>query len=122
MIGRYGVGLDNIDVEAAERRGVAVINVPDYAVEEVATHALALTLRRSGGRLAPVDGLGARRHSRAEWETLAPIAPLSDATLGLIGVGLIGGALASLAAPIFGRVVAHDPYAASPTPDGVEAP
>lgn len=118
VIGRYGVGLDNIDVEAAERRGVAVVNVPDYAVEEVATHALALTLA-AWRKLALADSL-VRRGRWAEWETLAPIAPLSDATLGLIGVGRIGGALASLAAPIFGRVVAHDPYAAA-FPDGVDA-
>ena len=118
VIGRYGVGLDNIDVEAAERRGVAVVNVPDYAVEEVATHALALTLA-AWRKLALADSL-VRRGRWADWETLAPIAPLSDATLGLIGVGRIGGALAGLAAPIFGRVVAHDPYATA-LPDGVEA-
>src|SRR4051812_30912570 len=44
VVARYGVGLDNIDVGAASRRGVPVLNVPDYCVDEVATHALAIAL------------------------------------------------------------------------------
>jgi len=44
VIGRYGVGVDNVDLDAATERGIAVINVPDYCVEEVATHAASLIL------------------------------------------------------------------------------
>src|SRR5262245_61230092 len=44
VIGRYGAGFDNVDVEAATRAGIAVINVPDYCVEEAATHTAALVL------------------------------------------------------------------------------
>ena len=44
VIGRYGVGVDNVDIEAATRHGIAVINVPDYCIEEVATHTAALVL------------------------------------------------------------------------------
>ena len=53
VIGRYGVGVDNVDLEAATRHGIAVINVPDYCVEEVATHtaALALALLRRARRV-----------------------------------------------------------------------
>ena len=44
VIGRYGAGYDNVDVDAATRAGIAVVNVPDYSVEEVATHTAALVL------------------------------------------------------------------------------
>lgn len=108
VIGRYGVGLDNIDLDAAGRAGVAVIGVPDYAIEEVATHALALILA-SWRRLPAADRL-VRTGRWSEWESLAPIAPLSEATLGVVGAGRIGSELARRAAPLFARVLAHDPW------------
>jgi D-3-phosphoglycerate dehydrogenase len=116
VIGRYGVGVDNVDVEAATRRGIAVVNVPDYCVEEVATHAAALTL--AGWRkLAQARGLiEAGRWD--DWKALRPVAPLSQSTLGLVGVGRIGGEVVRLLGPFFGRVIAHDPV--QPTPAGVE--
>lgn len=111
VIGRYGVGVDNIDVPAASRRGITVINVPDYAVEEVASHAVALML--AAWRMLPAADRLVRAGRWADWEELAPIAPLSGATLGLVGVGRIGTEVARQARAIFGAVLAHDPYRAA---------
>jgi D-3-phosphoglycerate dehydrogenase len=115
VIGRYGVGVDNIDVPAASRRGIAVINVPDYAVEEVATHAVALML--AAWRMLPAADRLVRAGRWSDWEELAPIAPLSGATLGLVGLGRIGTEVVRQARAIFGAVVAHDPYRATLPPE-----
>jgi D-3-phosphoglycerate dehydrogenase len=111
VIGRYGVGVDNIDTDAAARCGVAVVNVPDYCVEEVASHALALLL--AAWRKVPAADRLVREGRWGERASLEPIGALSEATLGLVGVGRIGSRLAQLATPLFGRVAAHDPFAAS---------
>lgn len=111
VIGRYGVGVDNIDVPAASRRGITVINVPDYAVEEVASHALALML--AAWRMLPAADRLVRAGRWADWEELAPIAPLSGATLGLVGMGRIGTEVVRQARAIFGAVLTHDPYRAT---------
>src|SRR5699024_4588936 len=61
-VGRYGVGVDTVDVEAATSRGVAVCNVPDHAAQDVSAHALALTLPRRGGvQRAGLRGPGRQR-------------------------------------------------------------
>ncbi len=106
VIGRYGVGVDNVDVAAASRRGIAVINVPDYCVEEVATHTAALALgvvRRIRRSRELID------EGRWDaWTDLRPVERLSNCTLGLVGVGRIGAEVARLLGPFFGRVIAHD--------------
>jgi D-3-phosphoglycerate dehydrogenase len=110
VIGRYGVGVDNVDVEAATAHGIAVLNVPDYCIEEVATHAAALVLS-STRKLAQAQALiEAGRWN--DWDELRPIRPLSECTLGLVGIGRIGGEVVRLLAPFFGRVVAFDPVQA----------
>jgi D-3-phosphoglycerate dehydrogenase / 2-oxoglutarate reductase len=112
VIGRYGVGVDNVDVAAASRRGIAVINVPDYCIEEVATHtaavALALVRRVLRSRELIDDGRW------GAWSNLRPVERLSTCTLGLVGVGRIGAEVARLLGPFFDRVIAHD-VASSPT-------
>jgi D-3-phosphoglycerate dehydrogenase / 2-oxoglutarate reductase len=112
VIGRYGVGVDNVDVAAASRRGIAVINVPDYCIEEVATHtaavALALVRKVLRSRELVDDGRW------GAWSDLRPVERLSTCTLGLVGVGRIGGEVARLLGPFFDRVIAHD-VASSPT-------
>ena len=113
---RYGIGVDNIDLGAAARRGIFVANVPDYGVQEVATHALALYLavvRRIPGRDRAVRS-GAWNAGAAE-----PLPPVSGLTLGLVGFGRIGEALHRKARGIgFARTLAYDPYRAS-WPDDV---
>lgn len=107
VVGRYGVGVDTIDVAAATERGVAVFNVPDYCVREVATHAAALILSATR-RLQQADAL-VRAGRWNDWGTLRPMPDLSQLTLGLLGVGQIGAETARLAGPFFGRVIAFDP-------------
>lgn len=113
IIARYGIGVDNVDLAAAAARGIVVTNVPDYSVEEVATHALALILalvRKVGIADAKVRG--------GEWglEGLRPIRRLSTMTFGLVGMGRIGRKIAAPLQALGAEVIAFDPYL-SPAPD-----
>ncbi len=87
VIVRYGVGVDNVDVDAATRHGIWVVNVPDYGVEEVADHALALFLALARG-IGPLD----RAVRAGEWEyRRAPsLHRVSAMTVGVVGCGRIG--------------------------------
>jgi D-3-phosphoglycerate dehydrogenase len=116
VIARYGIGVDNIDLGAARARRIVVTNVPDYCVEEVASHALALLLALL--RKVPQ---GDRVVRRGGWgiAELRPVRRFSDLTVGLVGVGRIGGTLARMLHGCGFRVVAYDPYA--PDLDGVES-
>lgn len=111
---RYGVGVDNIDLAAAARRGIPVANVPDYGIEEVSDHALALLLaveRRIASRDAAVRA-GAWNIARRE-----PMRRLTDLTLGIVGHGRIGQAFHRKAAALgFARVLIHDPGAPGAVP------
>jgi len=107
VIGRYGVGFDNVDAEAAGRAGIAVVNVPDYCVEETATHTAALVLaawRKLIQARRLVDDGGWR-----DLSPLLPIPPLSRCTLGLVGAGHTGTEVAPLLGPFFREVVAYTP-------------
>lgn len=107
-IARLGVGTDNIDLAAARARGIIVSNVPDYCVEEVSDHALAMILA-SVRKLAPAT----RDIERGIWEQLRyrPIRRLREQTLGLLGLGRLARALAAKAQALGMRVIAHDPHA-----------
>jgi D-3-phosphoglycerate dehydrogenase len=115
VIGRYGSGFESVDVDAAGRAGIAVINVPDYCVEEMATHTAALVLA------AWRKLFQARRHiETGGWRDLSPLRPmplLSRCTLGLVGAGHSGTAVARLLGPFFGEVIAYTP--SRQVPDGV---
>ncbi len=118
MVGRYGVGYDIVDVEAARERGVWVANVPDYGTEEVAVHALSLAL--SLLRHLPLydrDVRAGRWHSAST----GPLYRLRNSTLGVVGLGRIGGTFARRASPWFGRTLGCDPYLEEDAwPEGVE--
>ncbi|WP_101296938.1 C-terminal binding protein [Halegenticoccus soli] len=107
IVARYGIGVDNVDLEAATERGIHVTNVPGYCVEEVATHALALAL-------ALVRGVGRYDSSvaRGEWDrdVAAPIRRFSTRTVGVVGFGAIGRAFADRVAALGADVVASDPF------------
>jgi D-3-phosphoglycerate dehydrogenase len=107
IISRYGIGVDNIDLEAARERGVVVTNVPDYCVEEVADHTLALLL--AAVRKIP---LGDRLVHAGEWGIagVLPVHRLRGRTLGLVGFGHIGVQVAHRAASFGLEVIAFDPY------------
>jgi phosphoglycerate dehydrogenase-like enzyme len=104
---RNGTGYDSVDTRAAAARGIPVCNVPDYGTEEVADHALALTLALAR-QLFPLDA----EAKRLGWKINCAdkMHRLRGQTFGLIGLGAIGTATA-LRAKAFGfRVIFHDPY------------
>ena len=110
---RAGVGYNNVDLEAAGRRGIVVCNVPDYGTEEVADHALMLMLAVAR-QLLPSDA--SLRQGRWDYRVAEPSPRLRGKTLGLVGCGRIGSATA-LRAKAFGLdVVLYDPHA----PQGLE--
>jgi D-3-phosphoglycerate dehydrogenase len=108
IFARYGIGVDNIDVDAATRAEIVVTNVPDYCVDEVADHAMALLLAaargvaavmvevREGGWLPPLGELGIRR--------------IRGRRLALVGVGRIGRGVVERARAFGLEVVGYDPY------------
>lgn len=107
VIATHSAGYDMIDVAAATERGIWVCNLPDGASEEVATHALALTL--SSLRQLPEWQVRVRRGEWIEDPSL-PLRRLSELTCGVIGLGRIGSRYARMASAVFGRTVGVDPY------------
>lgn len=115
IVARMGVGLDNIDVAAATARNAWVTNVPDYCVEEVSDHALALVLGWSRGIVA-LD----REVKQGIWQPGgAKVARLRALTVGLVGLGRIGRVTARKLSGFGCRVIAADPSPHVP-PEGVE--
>jgi phosphoglycerate dehydrogenase-like enzyme len=113
VVVRYGVGTDTVDVDAATEHGVAVCNVPDYGVEEVSDHALALLLAL-GRRIVTLD----RAVRGGDWSLASSpdVRRLRGRVLGLVGLGRIGRAVARKALALGLEVVAYDPVAAPPAP------
>ncbi|MFL6796246.1 MAG: C-terminal binding protein [Xanthobacteraceae bacterium] len=106
-IGRFGLGVDNIDLPAAASLGISVTYVPDYCMHEVSDHAIALLLA-----LARKVTLSNKLVQSGRWE-VAPIVPihrLFGRVLGLVGFGNIPCALAPKAAAFGLRVVTYDPF------------
>jgi len=105
VVARYGVGVDTIDAAAAERRGIWVANVPDYSIEEVADHALALSLSLLRG----VHRLS-RRVRAGEWDyrPVRPLHRISTLTVGVIGYGRIGADYAAKVRALGARVLVAD--------------
>jgi D-3-phosphoglycerate dehydrogenase / 2-oxoglutarate reductase len=105
-VARLGIGLDNIDIPAATARGMVVTNVPDYCVEEVAHHALALLLAH-----ARQVAFFHRQTKQGiyDLQAAAPMRRLSRQTLGLIGFGRTARRLREMALGIGLSVIAHTP-------------
>jgi D-3-phosphoglycerate dehydrogenase len=109
IIARMGIGVDNFDLQAATECGIPITNVPDYCVDEVSDHALALLMA-----LARKIPQANRLVQEGTWD-LSPLAPLHrlrGRTLGLVGFGRIPRALAPKAQALGLRVLASDPYVA----------
>lgn len=107
IIARYGIGVDNVDLAAANKARILVTNVPDYCVDEVSDHALALMLalaRKIVSADTAVKGGAWNVTAHAE------IRRLRGLTLGLIGFGKIAKALASKAQPLGMNLLVYDPY------------
>ena len=105
-VGRAGIGLDNVDVEAATRQGVMVINAPESNVLSAAEHALALLLAQARNIPQAHGALVEGRWERERWEGVE----LHGKTLGIIGLGRVGSLVAQRAAAFGMRLVAYDPY------------
>ncbi|HEX5230195.1 MAG TPA: C-terminal binding protein [Bryobacteraceae bacterium] len=112
VISRFGVGVDNVDIPAATQAGMVVTRVPDYCVDEVSDHAMALLL----ALVRKVPSSNARTHA-GKWEMKAvvPIHRLRGTVLGLVAFGQIPQLMAPKAQAFGIRVVTHDPYAAKDT-------
>lgn len=106
VICQYGVGVDRIDVDAAARAGIAVTNTPDYCVEEMADHALALLLAVT--RKVALYDRGVRS-GRWDYNLGPEMRRMRTLSLGLIGAGRIGLAFALRAQALGMRVLAADP-------------
>ena len=107
-VGRYGTGVDNIDTVAARARGVALVSVPDYSLEEVANHSIALILALVRG----VIRLDASVHAgRWDFREAGQFRRASAQQLGVVGLGHIGAAVASRALALGFAVAANDTVA-----------
>lgn len=106
VIGRAGIGLDAIDLPAAQSRGIAVLHVPDYATSEVATHAVAMMLA-SHRRLVAADQVA--RTDWPNWRRIGAITPIEEQTVGIVGYGRIGRAVARRLTPFAGAIQVYDP-------------
>src|SRR5579875_3307531 len=111
VIVRYGIGVDNVDLEAAKARGIPVCNVPDYCIDEVADHTLAFILAMT--RQVVPNCLGVRS---GRWSLAVPLPEmktLRDLTVGVVGFGRIGRAVVRRLLSFGGAIRVFDP-AASP--------
>ena len=107
VVGRGGIGVDNVDIDAAANNGVTVVNVPAYSVEEVSTHALSLLLgclRRLGVHDRAVKG------GEWDWSLGTPIHRLRNQTVGLVSFGKIARRFAAKLRGFDVDVIAVDPY------------
>lgn len=114
VIARYAVGLDHVDLDSAAERGIVVTHYPMYCTNEVADHAFAL-LMALNRRIVELD----RDLRHGAWIThqhhtrrilRGPVPPLREMTVGLVGIGRIGSAVAARLAPFGATILASDPY------------
>jgi D-3-phosphoglycerate dehydrogenase / 2-oxoglutarate reductase len=111
LIIRHGIGYDNVDVAAATRYGITVVNIPDYCVEEVAEQALMLIM-------ACQRKLNQQLHSMqlstkaGKWifDPVYPVYQLHGKTVGIVGLGRIGGTLYRMLSGFGVKFLVHDPY------------
>ena len=106
VVGRAGVGLDNVDLAAATSHGVTVVNAPLSNVLSAAEHTVALILAQARNIPQAHAALVAGRWERAKWEGIE----LSGKTLGIVGLGRVGRLVAERVASFAMLTLAHDPY------------
>jgi D-3-phosphoglycerate dehydrogenase len=106
VIGRAGVGVDNVDVAAATRRGIVVANAPEATVVSAAEHTIGLLVALARNIPQAHAALKQHRWERSRWGGVE----LADKTLGVLGFGRIGQQVARRAVGLGMRVVGYDPY------------
>ena len=105
MISRYGIGYDNIDIAAATRNGILVTYVPDYCLDEVADHTMAMLLALARGVIS-----GSRTVERGDWKVPhGEVRRLAGRRLAVIGVGGIGAKVIARAQPFGFDLAGFDP-------------
>ncbi len=119
VIGRYGVGLDNVDLAAAADNGIVVTHFPEYCTNEVSDHALAFILALNR-RIVELDhdlreGAWTRYGAATTSILRGPVPPLRELTIGIIGFGAIGQATARRIRGFGSRMLAFDPYVSDAT-------
>jgi D-3-phosphoglycerate dehydrogenase len=108
VIGRAGVGIDNVDLDAATRRGIVVANAPDSTVVSAAEHTIGLLVALARNIPQAHAALKEGRWERSRWSGVE----LADKTLGVLGFGRIGRQVARRALGLGMRVVGYDPFVA----------
>jgi D-3-phosphoglycerate dehydrogenase len=107
IIARFGIGVDNVDIAAATDTGIVVTRVPDYCIDEVSDHTLALLL----ALVRKIPFANSRAHAgRWEMSAVVPIHRLRGRVLGLVGFGRIPQLVAPKAKAFGLKVVTYDPY------------
>lgn len=106
VVARAGIGLDNVDVEAATRKGVMVVNAPQSNIVSAAEHAIALLLAQARNIPRADAALKQGRWERSAFQGVE----LQGKTLGVVGIGRVGSLVAQRAAGFGMRVIAFDPY------------
>ena len=106
VVGRAGIGLDNVDVAAATERGVMVVNAPQSNILSAAEHTMALLLAQARNVPQAHAALVSGRWERSKWTGVE----LADKTLGVVGLGRIGKLVAQRAMAFGMRLVAYDPF------------
>ncbi len=104
---RYGAGYDNIDAEYALEQGKIVARVPRFCIDEVSNHALAMLLALNRKLVSAHQLLVQGNY---QFEKIMPVTRLKDSTVGIVGVGNIGGAFADRIVPLVKQVLMYDPY------------
>jgi D-3-phosphoglycerate dehydrogenase len=108
VVGRAGIGLDNVDVDAATAQGVMVVNAPQSNILTTAEHTMAMLLAQARNIPQAHAALISGRWERSKWEGVE----LADKVLGIVGLGRIGKLVAQRALAFGMRVVAYDPFVA----------
>lgn len=106
VVGRAGIGLDNVDVDAATKQGVLVVNAPQSNVLSAAEHTMALLLAQARNIPQAHAALAGGSWERERWQGVE----LHGKTLGIVGVGKVGTLVAQRASAFGMRVMAYDPY------------
>ncbi|MGA2037235.1 MAG: phosphoglycerate dehydrogenase [Acidimicrobiales bacterium] len=106
VVGRAGIGLDNVDVETATRRGVMVVNAPQSNILSAAEHAMALLLAQARNIPQAHAALVSGKWERSKWQGVE----LHGKTLGVVGLGQIGALVAQRALAFGMHLCAYDPY------------
>jgi D-3-phosphoglycerate dehydrogenase len=113
VIVRYGIGVDNVDLQAARQRGIPVCNIPDYCIDEVADHTLAFILGVT--RQVVPNTLHVRDGKWGLATPLDQLRTLRDQTVGLVGFGRIGREVATRLASFKCRRLVHDAFVPADT-------